>query len=273
MASELPEWELLPELIGLSEEAGECILGFYRRQSEAVEVQYKENRTPLTEADMAAHHLIEAGLQRLTPGLPVLSEESEAIPFAERTRWGRYWLVDPLDGTKEFIKGNGEFTVNIALVEGHRAILGVIHGPVNGVTYYAGVGRGAYRRRRDAAPEPIRVRPLQPGRFTVAGSRSHVSRTFQRFLGNLGGCDVIPMGSSLKSCLVAEGSADVYPRFGPTCEWDTAAAQCVVEEAGGALVDTDMQPLRYNTKDSLLNPHFLAVGDAGYPWPRYLPGA
>lgn len=262
--------ELLGSVVSLARDAGARILAVYNRSGE-LDVQQKDDRSPLTEADMAAHHAIVAGLGLLTPELPVLSEESAAIPFAERAAWNRYWLVDPLDGTKEFIKRNGEFTVNIALIDGHRSVLGVVYTPVSGLTYYACRGQGAFKIEGGGEPVPIHARPRRGGTPVVVGSRSHPSEAFQHFLRSVGEHEVISMGSSLKSCLVAEGRADIYPRLGLTSEWDTAAAQCVVEEAGGALVDTGMRPLRYNTKESLLNPHFLVVGDPAYPWRKFLP--
>ncbi|HHM06150.1 MAG TPA: 3'(2'),5'-bisphosphate nucleotidase [Gammaproteobacteria bacterium] len=259
---------MLPAVVRLAEDAGRAIVSIY---NEGFSVEHKDDRSPLTEADMAAHHLIVDGLTALEPPLPVLSEESAAVPFAERQRWLEYWLVDPLDGTREFIKRNGEFTVNIALIRDGYPVLGVIHVPVSGVTYHACQGGGAYKHEPGHEPVPIHVRPWNGGRLVVAGSRSHRSPAFDRFLAKVGDYDIVSMGSSLKSCLVAEGQADVYVRLGPTSEWDTAAAQCIVEEAGGRLLDTRLQRLRYNTKESLLNPHFIVCGDARHDWRRYLP--
>ena len=165
---------------------------------------------------------------------------------------------------------NGEFTVNIALIEDHRPILGVIYVPVSGVCYYACRGAGAYRQEPGAESQAIHSRPWQGGHITVAGSRSHRDERFGRFLAQFDDHTIISMGSSLKSCLVAEGKADIYVRLGPTSEWDTAAAQCVVEEAGGRLLDTEMHPLRYNTKESLLNPFFIVCGDGQQDWAKYL---
>jgi 3'(2'), 5'-bisphosphate nucleotidase len=256
---------LLGEVVAVAREAGRRILEIYITE---FDVEHKEDRSPLTAADLAAHHSIVAGLETLTPGVPTLSEESAHIPFAERASWLEYWLIDPLDGTREFVKRNGEFTVNIALVRNHRPVLGVVHAPVTGVSYYACTERGAYKQVGAGEPQRIRVRRA-PDRLTVAGSRSHAG-PLGTFLKNLGDYELISMGSALKSCLVAEGVADVYPRLGPTSEWDTAAAHCVVEEAGGKVTDTAMHPLRYNTKPSLLNPHFLVFGDASRDWSRYL---
>jgi 3'(2'), 5'-bisphosphate nucleotidase len=260
--------QLLAPVREIARAAGEKIVEIYNCD---FRVEHKEDKSPLTEADMAAHDTIVAGLAALTPELPVLSEESAALPFAERARWRRYWLVDPLDGTREFVKRNGEFTVNIALVEEHVPVLGVILVPVTGLCYFAARGSGAYRAEPGGTAVAIRVRPLDPSHVIVAGSRSHAGGTLAGFLENLGRHELISMGSSLKSCLVAEGRADVYPRLGPTSEWDTAAAHCIVEEAGGRVTDTAMRPLRYNTKESLLNPDFFVSGDPAQNWSRYLP--
>jgi 3'(2'), 5'-bisphosphate nucleotidase len=259
---------LLDTVIALSIEAGHAIMAVYAQDFSVVK---KDDLSPLTEADMAAHHIIVAGLEKLTPELPVLSEESAALPFATRATWNRYWLVDPLDGTREFVKRNGEFTVNIALIENHQPVLGVVYVPVTGVCYYARKGRGAYKQNAGAAPHAIQVRLWNGGQLVVAGSQSHRSNDFDVFLANVGDCRVISIGSSLKSCLVAEGTVHIYPRLGLTSEWDTAAAQCVVEEAGGQLTDTALRPLRYNTKESLLNPSFLVFGDARHDWSKYVP--
>ena len=257
--------DLLPPVIELAETAGERILAIYETE---FDVTHKGDASPLTAADLAAHEAIVEGLSRLTPHWPVLSEESASIPFAERRTWYRYWLVDPLDGTREFVKRNGEFTVNIALIEDHRPVLGVIQVPVSGLIYHAGRTLGAYKREPDAASVAIHTRPLpEAGPIVVAGSRSHGNPKLERFLAALGReTEVFPMGSSLKSCLVAEGKADLYARLGPTSEWDTAAAQAIVEEAGGVVVDLAGEALAYNTKDSLLNPSFLVAGDPSVDW-------
>jgi 3'(2'), 5'-bisphosphate nucleotidase len=258
---------LLPEVSRLAEQAGEAILKVYESE---FAITHKEDRTPLTEADLAAHHLIEAGLQQLTPDVPVLSEESAKIPFSERSQWSTYWLVDPLDGTREFIDRNGEFTVNIALIENHQATLGVIQVPVSGVLYTGALKLGAWRQSPGHEAVAIRAREIEGPHIVVAGSRSHGSSRVKDFLEQVGDYELFPMGSSLKSCLIAEGKADLYPRFGPTSEWDTAAAQAIVEAAGGFVTDTQMQPLRYNTKDSLLNPEFFVFGATWRDWAAYL---
>jgi 3'(2'), 5'-bisphosphate nucleotidase len=264
MTHTIPPIETLTEL---AVQAGEAILTIYNTD---FAVQEKSDQSPLTEADMASHRTIVEKLEALTPDIPILSEESAAIPFSERSSWQRYWLIDPLDGTKEFIKRNGEFTVNIALIEDQRPVLGIVHVPVSGVTFFGGDGLGAFRQTGTQKPKVISVSPQRGSSVKVAGSRSHAGESLQKFLANLGEHEIVSMGSSLKLCLVADGSADIYPRLGPTSEWDTAAAQAVVEAAGGKVTDTQMQPLRYNTKDSLLNPHFLVFGDASVDWSQYL---
>jgi len=260
--------KLLVPVRALAQQAGAKILEIYN--SDAFAVQQKDDKSPLTAADLASHHAILDGLRALTPDIPVLSEEAAGLPYAERKAWQRYWLVDPLDGTREFIKRNGEFTVNIALIEDGVPVLSVVHVPVSGISYSACRGQGAFKQEPGGELHPIRVRKLGDGPVMVVGSRSHRGDSLVRFLEKLGAHEMVGMGSSLKLCLVAEGAADVYPRLGPTSEWDTAAAQCVVEQAGGYVTDTDMRPLRYNTKDSLLNPFFLVFGDDSRDWSAYL---
>jgi 3'(2'), 5'-bisphosphate nucleotidase len=259
--------ELLEPVAVLAQQAGEKILEVYNSE---FSVQEKDDKSPLTAADLASHHAILDGLGEMTPDIPVLSEESASLPYSERSSWNRYWLVDPLDGTREFVKRNGEFTVNIALIEDGVPVLGVVHVPVTGVSYMACRGRGAMKQESGKTPVAIQARALGDGPVMVVGSRSHRGDSLIRFLDKLGDHEMVGMGSSLKLCLVAEGAADIYPRLGPTSEWDTAAAQCVVEQAGGYVTDTDMQPLRYNTKDSLLNPFFLVFGDDSRDWSQYL---
>jgi 3'(2'), 5'-bisphosphate nucleotidase len=254
----------------LAAEASARILEIY---ATAFDVTAKDDDSPLTAADLAAHHAIVTGLQRLTPDIPVLSEESSTVPFADRSRWRRYWLVDPLDGTKEFIQRNGQFTVNIALIEGHEPVLGVVRAPVTGLCYFAVRGHGAFREEPGQPPRPIKVKPLRLGApVRVVGSRSHGGPGLQKFAAALGAHELVTIGSSLKFCQVAEGMADVYPRFGPTSEWDTAAAQAIVETAGGRVASTETgEPLRYNTRESLLNPSFIVHGDASRDWLRHVP--
>jgi 3'(2'), 5'-bisphosphate nucleotidase len=256
---------LLEPLRSIAKDAGEAILEVYRRD---FNVETKDDRSPLTEADRVSHRIITERLRALTPRLPVLSEEATEGEHRNRHEWPRYWLVDPLDGTKEFVKRNGEFTVNIALIEDHAPALGIVLAPALGREYFGGPAVGG-AWRADAGGDDTRVRITQPPAepLRVVGSRSHGSGgALERYLGALGPHVLKPMGSSLKICLVAEGEADVYPRFGPTSEWDTAAAHAILEGGGGCIMDTVGRPLRYNRRDSLLNPHFLAVGDRKRDW-------
>ncbi|NOY44847.1 MAG: 3'(2'),5'-bisphosphate nucleotidase CysQ [Deltaproteobacteria bacterium] len=244
-------------LLELAEAAAAEILRIYEGD---IRVEEKGDRSPLTEADRAAHRVIAQGLARAFPEVPVLSEEGMEIPYETRRSWHRFWLVDPLDGTKEFIKRNGEFTVNIALVEEGRPVLGVIHVPVQRRVYWGDVATGAWTRQADGEPRPIRVRRPDPTRgLVVVQSRSHPSPETEAYLKGLPVAKSIAAGSSLKLCAVAEGRADLYPRLGPTMEWDTAAGQAIVEAAGGRVETLDGEPLRYNKPD-LRNPYFVAKG-------------
>jgi 3'(2'), 5'-bisphosphate nucleotidase len=255
--------QFLEPVVALATEAGRAILEVYAGE---FDVQAKDDLSPLTQADLRSHHVIMAGLARISPDIPILSEEAGLPDFAERSQWHRYWLVDPLDGTKEFVKRNGEFTVNIALIENHRPVLGVVHVPVRGTTYSGCVGQGAARRANGAKPQRIKVAAASGSPVRVVGSRSHGGASLDVFLDNLGEFEMHPTGSSLKFCLVAEGAADVYPRLGPTSEWDTAAAQAVVEQAGGAVLELDGRPLSYNRKADILNPYFLVAGPRDHDW-------
>ena len=263
----MSEPDLLPAIVTLARRAGEAILDVY---GQPFEVTNKADQSPLTLADMRSHEIIVEGLRELTPQWPVLSEEASDISCEERSKWSRYWLVDPLDGTKEFVSRNGEFTVNIALISDHAPILGVVHVPVTDTTYTGASGAGASRQRGSSPPERIHVTTPAAVPLRIVGSRSHRGDTLDHYLPRLEPYQLIAVGSSLKFCLVAEGSADFYPRFGPTSEWDTAAAHAVVEAAGGSVIRTDGAPLRYNTSPGLLNPHFLVFGDRSRDWLRIL---
>jgi 3'(2'), 5'-bisphosphate nucleotidase len=263
----VPFSSLLQRIAVIAREAGEAIMDVYASD---FAVEHKDDRSPLTAADLAAQKVIAQGLAALDDPLPVISEEARACDWDVRRHWERYWLVDPLDGTREFVKRNGEFTVNIALIERHRPVLGVVLAPVTGDAYVAEHGGGAWMCREGEDWLPIRSRVLASPPV-VAGSRSHGGSDailLEQLLG--GPYNTVPMGSSLKFCLIARGDADVYLRRGPTSEWDTAAAQCVLEEAGGAVLDLDGSPLRYNRGESLLNPEFIAVGDVDIDWAERL---
>ncbi|WP_263261952.1 3'(2'),5'-bisphosphate nucleotidase CysQ [Pseudomonas sp. RIT-PI-S] len=255
-------------VLAVARDAGAAILPFWRA---GVAVTAKADDSPVTAADLAAHDVIVAGLTRLAPAIPILSEEDCDLPLAQREGWQQWWLVDPLDGTKEFISGSDEFTVNIALVAAGKVVFGVVAMPVTGRCWWGGAGLGAWRCDTGQEALPIQVRSAPPAgeAFTVVASRRHSSPQQERLLVGLGEAvgdlQLTSVGSSLKFCLVAEGAADCYPRLAPTSQWDTAAAQGVLEGAGGEVVDTQGQPFEYPARESLLNGHFLAL-PAEAPW-------
>ncbi|GLS25867.1 3'(2'),5'-bisphosphate nucleotidase CysQ [Marinibactrum halimedae] len=268
---------LLDQVVKISRNAGHAILEVYNR-SEGFEVDAKADDSPVTEADLAAHAILEPALEALIPGVPVLSEESHLPPYSIRSQWQRYWIIDPLDGTKEFIKRNGEFTVNVALIENGKPVLGVVYVPVLDITYTGLEGKGAWKIT-EGQETPIHVRTVQSrldskAPIEVVASRNHgaeeVVHLMERLQSQVGPVETKNMGSSLKLCLVAEGQADLYPRLALTSEWDTAAAQAVVEAAGGLVVDTNFTILRYNTKEDILNPFFHVIGDTQFNWRDYL---
>jgi 3'(2'), 5'-bisphosphate nucleotidase len=255
---------LLERSTMIARAAGREILEVYG--ADTLPATAKADDSPLTAADLRAHRLIVEQLGGLTPELPVLSEESAQVPFTVRSQWRRYWLVDPLDGTREFLSRNGEFTVNIALIEDHSPVLGVVHVPVTDTTYRGVPGMGAWRQT-DAEPEvAIRVAARSRMPVRIVGSRSHRGDSLDAFLERVGPHALLAIGSSLKFCLVAEGAADVYPRLGPTSEWDIAAAHAVLLAAGGTLRALDGAPLAYNRREGLLNPFFVAFGPDDRDW-------
>ncbi|HEY9032250.1 MAG TPA: 3'(2'),5'-bisphosphate nucleotidase CysQ [Kangiella sp.] len=256
------EQEFVNKINKIAIDAGKKIMAIYEMDFDIYE---KKDESPLTEADLASHHHIINELVSLDTGFPILSEESADIDWSERQSWQTYWLIDPLDGTKEFIKKNGEFTVNIALVHQNRPILGVVYAPAIDVLYYGSEETGAWKLESGTAKQ-IKVSTKAENPIRVVGSRSHQSEAMEGYLSQYPSHEMIPMGSSLKLCLVAEGKADLYPRLGPTCEWDTAAAHAIVNAAGGYCViydeeqKTETKDLTYNTKESLLNPYFIVKG-------------
>jgi 3'(2'), 5'-bisphosphate nucleotidase len=254
-------------VIAIARDAAQAILRVYEG---AFDVERKADDSPLTAADLAAHACIVDALERLTPDIPILSEEAaEGVPAITRRAWPRLWLVDPLDGTREFVKRNGEFTVNIALIEDGEATFGVIQAPVTGALWHGERGRGAFRRdgERDVA---IATRRPHGERLRVAASRSHRDARTEALMARIGDVETIGLGSSLKFCRLAEGGMDVYPRFGPTSEWDTAAGQAILEAAGGCVLDARGRPLRYNQRDTILNGDFIALGDPALPWREWV---
>lgn len=257
---------LLQSVKKIAQEAGEQIMGIYDTD---FKVDVKADQSPLTEADLAAHCCIVEALEKIST-FPIISEESATLPYAQRRQWTTYWLIDPLDGTKEFIKRNGNFTVNIALIHQHKPILGVVYAPAKRQSYFAAASAGAFKQIGNGTETDISVRTEIPKIMQVAGSRSHITPELESYLDNLPEHELMSIGSSLKFCLVAEGIIDIYPRMGLTSEWDTAAAQCVVEQAGGRVTETTGQDLQYNTKESMLNPYFLVFGDVNHDWFCYI---
>lgn len=246
---------LTQSVCDIARQAGEDILVIYQRD---FAVQTKSDESPLTEADLAAHKRIVAGLTALTPDIPILSEEDANISWQERQQWQKFWLVDPLDGTKEFIKKNGEFTVNIALIENNKPVLGVVFAPVLDKMYFADE-QGAFLTSTEGTRKLSVVAPISGEVIKVVGSRSHPSPDLAEYLTRFEQHEMVPVGSSLKFCMVAEGLAHTYPRLGPTMNWDTGAGHCVAEKAGAKVQQLDGSPLLYNHQESLLNPYFEVV--------------
>jgi 3'(2'), 5'-bisphosphate nucleotidase len=265
--------ELIDAVVDIAAAAGEEILRIYRTD---FDVTAKGDDSPLTLADLNAHRVIVARLAKLTPDVPIVSEESAPPAFDVRSRWSRYWLVDPLDGTREFVGKNGEFTVNIALIDGHRPVIGVVGVPAQDVIFTGDVAALRAERRAGGKCSAIATRRMTGlDNVAVVASRSHGGERLEQYLAALrerfANVERAPVGSSLKLCILAEGKADLYPRLGPTSEWDIAAAQAVLEAAGGRVLEFDGAPLRYNTKASLLNPEFFAIGDPAFAWGDVLP--
>ncbi|SFR51395.1 3'(2'),5'-bisphosphate nucleotidase [Marinobacter daqiaonensis] len=247
---------LLDDVLALADKAGDKVMDIYETD---FKVETKEDNSPITEADIASHHVIVDGLKELTPDIPILSEESANAPWDERRNWTRFWLVDPIDGTKEFTNRTGEFTVNIALIENGKPVMGVVTAPALAEAFYGIVGKGAWKRKSDGSTEKLEV-VAPPKAVRAVASKSHMNEETRDFLNSLGDHELVQAGSSLKFCRIAEGKADIYPRIGPTCEWDTGAAHAVLLAAGGKVNKLDGTPLTYG-KEDVLNPHFVASGD------------
>jgi len=260
---------LLSQVLEIAEAAGREIMRIYEG---GFSVTLKSDRSPLTEADIAAQRLIASGLHAVRADIPLLGEESPPEVFSQRRAWGTLWLIDPLDGTREFVKRNGEFTVNIALIHDGEPILGVVAAPARAMLYGAARGCGAFRRGADPARTPIHVRSSAATTLRVLGSRSHGDAVLDRALESLGPQERVSVGSALKFGLLAEGSGDLYVRRGPTSEWDTAAGHTVVLEAGGYVTDLAGKALRYNQRDTVINPSFIAYGDRSRDWPALITG-
>lgn len=246
------------KLNDIAREAGRGIMDIY--ESDTIEVEYKDDKSPLTQADLASHTIIKDHLTALYPEIPIISEEGKNIPYEQRKEWNRFWLVDPLDGTKEFVKRNGEFTVNIALVENNRPILGVIFAPALDVLYFADKVGGAFKQMKGSQPERMTTRSGTANLVAIQ-SRSHSSSAEEEFFSKFSISNFISKGSSLKFCLVAESTADIYFRSGPTWEWDTAAGHAIVTIAGGTVIIKERE-LEYNKPTLKNDDGFVCVGNA-----------
>lgn len=255
--------ELVQNCVVLAKRAGEAILPYWQ-QWFTLSVQRKKDQSPVTVADFAAHQVLLAGLQELTPDWPVLSEEGEQVSFHLRKHWQYYWLLDPLDGTRGFIKGSPEFTVNIALIYNHTPILGVIYAPVSQLCYYAHHKSHAFKQEKNQSVMTLPQQHQFSSPWRLAIGQQHRQQPLEQKIPNNWSYTWLRLNSSLKFCLLAEDKADAYIRFGPTCEWDTAAGQCILQQTGGATVDLSGLSLQYNRKLSLLNPNFIAIADVSF---------
>lgn len=247
---------ILPDVIKVADEASEKVLHIYQSD---FKVSYKADDSPITAADTAAHDIITHGLRSISQDIPILSEEGKDIPWEERKNWRRFWLVDPVDGTKDFTQRTGEFTVNIAMIEDGDPVMGVVIAPALKEAYWGVAGEGAYMRDRTGKVHRIRVAEPKAVKRVVA-SKNHLNEETRTFIDKLGEHELVQAGSSLKFCRIAEGHADIYPRLGPTSEWDTAAAHAVLAAAGGKVETLEGKPLKYG-KEDILNPHFIAAGE------------
>jgi 3'(2'), 5'-bisphosphate nucleotidase len=259
MVDNCDQW--LTPLIALAKKAGDSASHYYQLAASQLQIAEKADHTFVTIADLEAHHIIQQGLQQLTPDISILSEEGVISPWLLRQHWSQYWLTDPIDGTRGFIEKCDEFTVNIALIDQHQPVLGVVYAPALKTCYFAVKEQGAYKQIDGCSPEKIHTKTIQLNALRVLLGRYLHSSRLPDFFSRTPGCEVIRLNSSLKFCWMAAGLGDVYPRLGQTSEWDTAAAQCVLAEAGGLVVDFNGEALQYNAKESLINPAFVAIGD------------
>ncbi|MGQ7271542.1 3'(2'),5'-bisphosphate nucleotidase CysQ [Marinobacter nauticus] len=247
---------ILPDVIKIADEASEKVLHIYQSD---FKVNYKEDHSPITAADIASHDIIVKGLRQISRDIPVLSEEGAEIPWEEREKWRRFWLIDPIDGTKDFTQRTGEFTVNIAMIEDGEPVMGVVTAPALKEAFWGIKGEGAHMRDRTGRVHRIRVAEPKDT-LRVVASKNHLNEETRAFIDTLGAHETVQAGSSLKFCRIAEGHADIYPRMGPTSEWDTAAAHAVLVAAGGKVQTPEGQPLVYG-KENILNPNFIAAGN------------
>ena len=248
--------EYIEKLIKISKNAGDAIMEVYNSNFSH---QIKEDLSPLTKADTLSNNIICENLKVITPDIPILSEENSDIPFNIRSSWEQYWLVDPLDGTKEFIKKNGEFTVNIALIENNKPIFGIIHIPLKKETFWGSKTEGSFYMKGNNQKTKLSVEKRNRSQVRIVASRSHPSKMIDTLLEKIGEYKIITKGSSLKFCLIAKGEADIYPRLGPTSEWDIAAGHAIVKFAGGTLLTIEREPIRYNLTENNLNPYFIVA--------------
>ncbi len=265
--------KLLNIALQSAKKAGVEVMKYYRDQSFTAEL--KEDKSPVTSADIAANDILMDQLKTLTPDIPIISEEVGTVPLAQRRNWQRYWLLDPIDGTGEFILGSGDFAVNIALIENGWPSIGVIHAPDHHLTYYAQNHLGAFKEcdlQSNNISHKIHVAGYQePRPIKVAISKRQRIELMKQYLSDDFNFDHVALGScSLKNCLIAEGGADCYLRIGVTGEWDTGASQCILEQAGGTIIDSEFNPLTYNKRESLLNPDFLSLGNQNIPWQKVI---
>ena len=260
---------LLSLALAAAKKAGVEVMQHYQRRD--FDTQIKSDNSPVTSADIAANDIITDHLTRLIPQIPIISEEVGALPLQQRRDWTRYWLLDPIDGTGEFIIGSGDFAVNIALIENGRPTIGVIHAPAHGMTYYGQKNLGAFKENHQSSM-PIRVAEYHAERpIKVAISRRQERSLMGQYLNDDYGYDFVSLGScSLKNALIAEGGADCYLRVGPTGEWDTGASQCILEQAGGSILDSQFNPLSYNCRERLTNPDFVSLGHNKFPWQKII---
>lgn len=266
-----PLIDLLPAVERIARQAGDEILKLY--QNGHYKTEHKSDHTPVTSADFAAHNILCEEFRKLTPDWPVLSEEHANIALAERSQWHYYWLVDPMDGTQEFVSQTGDFTTMIALICEGEPILGLVYAPVSDTCYYAIKGSGAYKIQGSQGPQSIHCRHYQfpPETIRIAVSRVQNTNKLKKVLSDDFTYELLPLGSaSLKSCLVAEGAADCYIRLGPTGEWDVGAPLVILREAGGTLLDLHLQPMSFNRRESLINPDFIGIGDNDLPWEQVI---
>jgi 3'(2'), 5'-bisphosphate nucleotidase len=246
---------LITPLTTLTTEVGEVIMSFYKSD---MDVKVKYDQTPLTVVDQTAHQLIVEGLEELTPGTPILSEESDEISFDERSTWSEYWLIDPLDGTRDFLEHTGEFCICVAYIKDNTPVFGMIYAPLDQIHYYTLDGQ-AFKRQNDVEVTLKTHAPSSPLQVVI-GHHSFHNEQLTSHLSQQADYEISRLGSALKFCQIAQGRYDYYPRFGPCSEWDTAAGVCILQNAGGSVIDKNGEALKYNTKDDLLSPVFFASG-------------